>query len=45
MVFHLKKMKNDSGISIKITGLQPGEKVHEELALNSANLKPQFIQK
>ena len=33
-------MKKDNGISIKITGLQPGEKVHEELALNSANLKP-----
>ena len=38
--FSFKENEEGSGISIKITGLQPGEKVHEELALNSANLKP-----
>jgi FlaA1/EpsC-like NDP-sugar epimerase len=38
--FSFKENDEGSGISIKITGLQPGEKVHEELALNSANLKP-----
>ena len=38
--FSFKDNDEGSGISIKITGLKPGEKVHEELALNSANLKP-----
>ena len=38
--FSFKENEEGTGMSIKITGLQPGEKVHEELALNSANLKP-----
>ena len=36
--FKVKDNKNDSGIYIKITGLQPGEKVHEELAYYPENL-------
>ena len=36
--FKIKDDKNDNGISIKITGLQPGEKVHEELAYRSESL-------
>ena len=36
--FKVKENKNENGISIKITGLQPGEKVHEELACDSDNL-------
>lgn len=36
--FRVKENKYDSGIAIKITGLQPGEKVHEELAFYPENL-------
>ena len=36
--FKVKDNENDSGIYIKITGLQPGEKVHEELAYYPENL-------
>ncbi len=36
--FKVKENKYDDGISIKIIGLQPGEKVHEELAFHPENL-------
>ncbi len=44
-MIQLSGLRYPDDIDIKITGLRPGEKLHEELLYNDENIKPTYHEK